>query len=143
MAFVSITRLKVRSGRFLIPFLLATWRSRRQLRRAPGFKEGRLTIEWPPAFWTMTVWADLEMMRQFRNAAPHKDAMVKLLDWCGEAAYTHWEQPNETMPSEDVAFNRLRDEGRTSKVRHPTPAHLSGKTVSDRKPRPSATFGAA
>lgn len=143
MAFVSVTRLRVRTLRFLVPFLIATRRSRQQLRRAAGFLEGRLTLEWPLVFWTMTVWTDQKMMLEFRNHAPHKDAMVRLLDWCDEASYVHWEQPDAKLPPGDVAHSRLRQEGKTSKVRHPTPAHASGRTVSDKRPSSTSNFGPA
>ncbi len=115
MAFVSVTRLRIRSARFVPEFLIATTRSRRQLRRSAGFVDGRLTLELPLAFWTMTVWADLDAMRRFRNAAPHKDAMVRLLNWCDEASYVHWEQATDDVPSIDVAHSRLRNEGKRRK----------------------------
>jgi hypothetical protein len=140
VAFVSVTRLRIRSLRFLVPFLLATNHSRRQLRAADGFVEGRLTLELPFAFWTMTVWESLEAMRQFRNAAPHLDAMRRLPKWCDEASYVHWEQGVLDVPSIDVAHARLRDEGKISKVSYPTAAHAAGRTAGDRKPRPAPTF---
>jgi hypothetical protein len=140
MAFVSVTRLRVRSIWFLLPFSLATLRSRNQLISAPGFIEGRLTIEFPFAFWTMTSWKSQEDMRRFRNAAPHLEAMRRLPKWCDEASYVHWEQRATQLPPIDDVYLLLRNQGITSKVTHPTSAHTAGQTTSSKKPRPAKTF---
>jgi hypothetical protein len=141
MPFVSVTRLRVRSLRFLPLFAITTMRTRRQLLDADGFVQGRLTIEWPLAFWTMTVWNTVDAMRRYRNHPPHKGAMVRLLDWCDEASYVHWEQATTDVPSVDVAYGRLQAEGKTSKVRHPTSAHADGATVSAKRPQSTPPFG--
>jgi hypothetical protein len=140
MAFVSVTRLRVRSIWFLLPFTLASLRTRQQLRRAPGFIEGRLTIEFPFAFWTMSIWKSHDDMRRFRNAPPHLDAMRRLPHWCDEASYVHWEQRDTELPSIDAAYRILHKQGITSKVTHPTAAHSAGQTTSGKKPRPAQTF---
>lgn len=140
MAFVSVTRLRVRSIWFLLPFTLATRRSRNQLISAPGFIEGRLTIEFPFAFWTMTSWNSQEEMRRFRNAPPHLEAMRRLPYWCDEASYVHWQQRDTQLPPIDEAYQLLTNQGRTSKVTHPTPAHAAGQTTSSKKPRPAKIF---
>src|SRR5215831_4692711 len=142
MAFVSVTRLRVRSIWYFLPFSLATWRSRDQLRHAPGLIEGRLTIEFPFAFWTMTIWKSQEDMRRFRNAPPHQEAMRRLPHWCDEASYVHWEQRDPQLPPVDDAYVQLRNQGITSKVTHPTAAHAAGQTTSSKKPRPAKTFRA-
>ena len=142
MPFVSVTRLRIRSVRFLPQFLLAASRSRTQLRAAAGFLEGRLMLELPFAFWTASVWDTRESMRAFRNAPPHLQAMRELPRWCDEASYVHWEQSDAAMPSIDVSHARLDGEGKLSKVHHPTAAHAAGRTVSDKKPRPAPTFRA-
>jgi hypothetical protein len=140
MAFVSVTRLRVRSIWFLLPFTLATRRSRHQLVKAPGFIEGRLTIEFPFAFWTMTSWKSQEDMRRFRNAPPHLEAMRRLPHWCDEASYVHWQQRETQLPPIDDAYLLLRNQGSTSKVTHPTAAHAAGQTTSGKKPRPAKIF---
>jgi hypothetical protein len=141
MAFVSVTRLRVRSLWFLLPFSLVTRRSRDQLLRSPGFIEGRLTIEFPFAFWTMTIWKSQDDMRRFRNAPPHLEAMRRLPQWCDEASYIHWEQRDMQLPPVNEAYLLLRNQGITSKVTHPTAAHSAGQTTSSKKPRPAKTFG--
>ena len=48
--------------------------------------------------------------------------MPKLLNWCNEAALTHWLQDSSELPDWKEAHRRLVAEGRRSKVKHPSPA---------------------
>jgi hypothetical protein len=51
--------------------------------------------------------------------------MPKLLDWCDEASVAHWTQESSAMPSWPEAYERMIKQGRPSKVRRPSPAHLA------------------
>jgi hypothetical protein len=135
MAFVSVTRLHVRKWRFLPSFVIDALRSRRQVELSAGLLGGRFATEFPFGFWTITVWADEQAMRRFRNAGDHLKAMTRLLDWCDEASYAHWQQEDSSVPSATVAFERLRDVGKLSKVRHPSAAHTFGKTAPRGEPK--------
>ncbi len=79
MALISITRLRVRSIRFLPAFALHVLRSRRQVRRAPGFQGGSLLLDWRWAFWTMTAWDTLENLRRYMSTGAHRTVMPYLL----------------------------------------------------------------
>ena len=74
-------------------------------------------------------------MRAFRNSGVHMRAMPKLLRWCDEASFVHWEQPEASAPDIDAAFDRLAREGQLSKVKKPSARHQAGRTVSDARPR--------
>jgi hypothetical protein len=65
MPFVSITRLRIRSPRFLPLFGLHTFRSIRQVRKAPGCKGGSLLADRSWTFWTMTAWDSQDSMRRY------------------------------------------------------------------------------
>jgi hypothetical protein len=92
MPFVSVTRLRVRSMRFLPFFFLNALRSQRQVKASPGFLSGALLPDRGWAFWTMTAWDCAESMRRFMSSGAHKAAMPGLLEWCDEASVVHWEQ---------------------------------------------------
>ena len=132
MTFVSLTRLRIRSFRFVPLFALYTWRALRQIRRASGFQIGALLADRKWTFWTITAWDSEESMRQFMVSGAHKDAMPHLLEWCDEASVAHWTQPETEVPSWIEADRRMREGGRSSKVKNPSPQHA---TLSFRAPR--------
>lgn len=135
MPFISVTRLRVRSIRFLPFFLLYALRSMRQARRSFGFQSGSLLGDHNWAFRTMTAWDSQESMRGFMTTGSHRAAMPALLDWCDEASVVHWEQPEAALPSWTEADQRMRASGRASKVGKPSPQHA---TLTYRTPRASS-----
>ena len=123
MVFVSITRLRVRSWRFMPAFAAHTLRTNFQVKRAEGFAGGGLLPDRKLTFWTMTLWQDQAAMRAYITTGAHLKAMPKLLEWCDEASVVHWTQDEPNLPSWNEADHRMRAEGRVSKVRHPSAAH--------------------
>lgn len=69
-------------------------------------------------------------MRQFMVSGSHKTAMPHLVEWCDEASVTHWTQPEAAVPSWEEADRRMRESGRSSKVRNPSPQHATTPTYS-------------
>lgn len=120
---ISVTRLRLRSLRFLLPFIVYSFRSMRQVKRSPGNVAADAMRDHHGGFWTRSVWRDVDSMRAFMTSGAHRQAMPKLLDWCDEAALVHWEQDTPALPEWDEAHRRLVTQGRRSKVRHPSPAH--------------------
>ena len=135
MTFVSLTRLRLRSIRFLPIFALHALRSNRQVRKASGFQSGALLPDRSWTFWTMTAWDQGESMRCYMTTGDHKRAMPHLMHWCDEASVAHWEQDEPTLPSWEEADRRMRETGRISKVSYPSPDHA---TLNYRQPRTSA-----
>jgi hypothetical protein len=135
MPVVSVTRLHLASLRSFPAFLVYTLRSWRQVRRSPGFLTGWLSNDSERAFWTLTVWRSADAMRAFRNSGAHLKAMPKLLRWCDEAAFVHWEQPGESAPDPSLAYEWLEREGKLSKVDTPSARQQAGKRVGGAKPR--------
>lgn len=143
MALISITRLRVRAYRFLVPFLWYSTRSTLQARRAAGFIRGTLANDGLHTFWTMTAWSDEASMRAYRIAHPHLTAMRKLPEWCDESSVLHYEADDAALPSIPAAVERMRKEGRPSKVNHPSPDHAAGRCAADgRRPRIGLEFAA-
>ena len=132
MAFISITRLRVRSLRFMPGFALLTTQALSQVKSASGFQDGGLLPDRSFTFWTMTAWDSEESMRRYMTSGSHKKAMSKLMHWCDEASVVHWEQSQAVLPSWTEADRRMRADGRVSKVRNPSPQHA---TLSYRVPR--------
>ena len=134
MIFVSLTRLRIRSVRYLPLFVMHTLRSLRQVKKAPGFLTGALLPDRSWTFWTLTAWDQRESMRSYMVSGDHKQAMPHLMHWCDEASVAHWEQEDTTLPSWEEADRRMRESGRPSKVNHPSSEHAG---LHYRKPRTS------
>jgi len=133
MPFISLTRLRVRSWRYLPQFVWHSLKAASQAKRSEGFLGGRLLIEARSTFWTVTAWKDEATMRAYRNAGAHGAVMPSLMDWSDEASVAHWTQDTSEIPGWQDLHRRMVDEGRLSKVRHPSPAQES-KQIAAPKP---------
>jgi hypothetical protein len=122
MPFISITRLRVRSWRFLPSFFVQAIRSARQARAAQGSLGVWVLREDKNVFWTRTVWDSEPDMKAYILSGPHAKVMRRLLNWCDEAAVVHWTQDPIDPPSWKQAHRELLRIGRPSKVNHPSEA---------------------
>jgi hypothetical protein len=113
-------------------FLIQAVRAARQAKRAAGSFAVSVLRDADRAFWTRTVWHDEAAMRSFMRAGVHGRIMARLPEWCDEAALAHWVQDASKPPSWPEAYRRLQQEGRRSRVNHPTEAHRQYKI---REPR--------
>jgi hypothetical protein len=127
MALVSVTRLRVRSLRYLLPFIFFSVRALRQAKNSQGNLSASVLRDADKTFWTRTVWTTESAMKSFMLAGPHQQVMRRLLEWCDEAALVHWEQETPQEPDWHEAHRKLQRDGRRSKVNHPSPAHESFK----------------
>jgi hypothetical protein len=132
---VSVTRLHLISWRSFPLFLWYSMSVVRQARGAPGFRGGWLGGEGGRGNWTSTVWESADAILAFRNSGAHLTAMPRMLKWCDEASYVHWEQADGTAPSGEVAYKRLGRDGKPSKVTRPSAQQAAGKTVGVATPK--------
>src|SRR4051812_43142962 len=98
MALISITRLRVRSLRFMPAFIYLSLKSAHQAKKANGNLGMKLLRDANRAFWTCTAWQDEASMRAYMMSPPHRAAMSKLPGWCDEASLVHWNQQESTLP---------------------------------------------
>jgi hypothetical protein len=127
MPLVSVTRLRIRSPWFLPAFFFHAMRSTRQARAATVHGAVRLLPDARRTFWTCTLWPDLDAMRAYVSAGAHRKSMKRLAHWCDEASVVHWEQDSTELPTWEEAHRRMQQEGRPSRVDHPSAAHLAFK----------------
>ncbi|MFV9507294.1 MAG: hypothetical protein AB4911_22310 [Oscillochloridaceae bacterium umkhey_bin13] len=128
---VSITRLRVRSIIYMPLFMLHAMRTVRQVQKAQGVLGVETRFEQNNVVWTKTIWNAEADMKQYRNSGAHQIAMRLLSSICSEAAYVRWTQDEASLPSWEAAHQRLLNEGKLSKVKHPSPLHAAGKTAPD------------
>jgi hypothetical protein len=120
-----ITRLRVRSWSYFPAFFVQTLRIAWQAKRADGNLAVKLLRDRRNTFWTGTSWSSEGSMKAFMHAKPHGQTMRRLLHWCDEAALVHWTQAGAELPSWEEAHKRIQQEGRPSKVNHPSAAHTA------------------
>ena len=125
MAFVSITRLRIRSPEYLEQFVAALPDVYAQAASAPGLLGTDLLPDAHDAYWTMSTWTDRAAMRAYMTSGAHGAVMPDLREWCDEAHVAHWEQEDDTLPTWQEAHRRLVEEGRTSAVLHPSVDHAT------------------
>jgi len=123
MVFVSVTRLRARSWRYLPAFYLHSLRSVRQAAAADAILSISILRDKGNTFWTRTLWQSEATMRAFMLSGAHAHAMPSLHRWCDEASVAHWFQDEPQEPSWQQAFQRMLKEGRPSKLRYPSEAH--------------------
>jgi hypothetical protein len=138
MIFVSLTRLRIHSVRYMPVFAMYTMQALGQVRKSEGFRGGKLLPDRDRTFWTMTAWDGPESMRGYMTSGAHKKAMPKLMQWCDEASVAHWEQEESSLPSWEEADRRMREIGRASKVNWPSVAHAA---LGYREPRTTRSVG--
>jgi hypothetical protein len=134
MIFVSITRLRLRSAWHLPLFFWHAFASGKQTAKSTGFIKGKTLMDKGLTFWTMSLWQNESHMRAYRNTDAHKKAMPKLQHWCDEASVAHWQQAGEDFPDWHLAHQRMMQEGRLSKVKHPSPTHSLQEIAAPRYP---------
>ncbi len=123
MPHVSITRLRVRSWKYLPAFFVATLRSALQARGAKGNLAIGILRDARNTFWTRTLWIDEAAMTAFIMSGAHRTVMPRLLEWCDEASVARWTQDSAQEPAWEEAHRRMQCYGRASKVNHPSEAH--------------------
>ncbi len=75
MPFISITRLRVRSWRFLPSFFIQAILSARQARGAIGNLSVSVLRETGNVFWTCTLWNSESSMKSYMLSGPHRRVM--------------------------------------------------------------------
>ena len=127
MPLIAVTRLRVRSWRYMAPFAWYAVRSRSQALHAPGNLGVAVRRSEGLTFWTVTAWTDESAMAAYRIAPPHRTVLPELRIWCDEASLAHWEQDSADLPNWETAEKRMAESGRLSKVDHPSADQLAGR----------------
>ena len=125
MAFISVTRLRLRSALYLPKFFWHAIPSNIQARKAPGNLGLDALNDANFAFWTRTAWKDEASMRAYILAGAHGKAMRAFADMVCEGCTVHWEQEGTQLPTWQEGYKRLQESGHVSRVRNPSPGHAT------------------
>jgi Domain of unknown function (DUF3291) len=124
---ISVTRLRLRSIRFLPSLYWVARKLRQSLEKAPGFLIGKFLADRNRVFWTMSVWKDVDSMRAFRNSRVHAAVMPNVTRWCDEASVVHWETEAGELPEWNEAHRRMSESGKPVPLKFQSADHKAGK----------------
>lgn len=120
MPLVAITRLRVRSWRYLPLFFAQTLRAAIRAKGAEGNLAVSVMRDAHKTYWTRTVWSNDQAMRAFLWSHRHRQLLRRLAEWCDEAAVVHWTQESPEAPSWETAHERMLLDGQPARVTHPS-----------------------
>ncbi len=123
MPYLSITRLKLKSLYYLVPFSIHTEQIVSQIRASPGFLQGKLLGTLDLSMRTATLWASAAEMRSFHQQGAHRQVMGKLDAWSSEAAAGHQVVTGDTFPSWGEMNQWLRTTGNFFPLSQPSQHH--------------------
>lgn len=124
MAVHSVTRIRIRSWRFVPVFLWHAGRVVRQAGESPGNLGVAVLKDKNRVYWTKTVWETQDDMRAFMVSGAHGKVMPRLGRWCDEAALVQFEADTDRWPTWDEAHERLQAEGRKTRLPTMTQDHI-------------------
>lgn len=125
-----MTRLKLRSPRCLLPFLLSTEQIVSQIRTSEGFLQGKLMATFNLSMWTMTLWTSKEASKAFYLSDAHRVVMGKLSAWSSEAVVGHITVESCQLITWSDARTELCKIGKFAKLKEPSLDHKNGKIQS-------------
>jgi hypothetical protein len=123
MPLLSITRLRIRSIRFLPKFFWYAMQSTRQALKSDGNLAAKTFKDDGLVFWTCSIWEDELHMLNYMRSGTHKKAMPFLQHWCNEARTGHMTIPGKDFPSPAEMAHILLKFGKASKLNFPNENH--------------------
>ena len=136
MAFLSMTRLKVKSILLLPKFIVQNEAIVKQIRSSEGFRNGKTLLDPSLSAWTVTLWDSEDAMRAFYTSGAHRNIMPSLSFYSNEAVTAHMSFSEVDLPTWRFVHEQLSKIGKFSTVlKEPTQNHLD-KIIS----KPSITL---
>ncbi|MGK7890931.1 MAG: hypothetical protein AB4042_16495 [Leptolyngbyaceae cyanobacterium] len=140
MTYLSMTRLRLRSPLYLLPFALYTFRSVRQAQRTPGFLQGKIMFTADLAGWTALLWKSEAAIRAYVSAGAHGEAMNYTQQWASEAVHGHQVMDfarvaGTELPSWGAIAQSLSENGHFYSLPYPSVNHQKQVV-----PQPGFTF---
>ncbi len=123
MSYLSMTRLKLKSPRHLIPFWIYNEKVVWQVRKAEGFLRGRWLANYSLSMWTTTLWESQQVAKKFYLQGSHREAMTRLSKWSSEAVLCSQDINTTELPSWQKVGDELAHQGRFVAIEEPSFNH--------------------
>lgn len=127
MAWISVTRLRLRSLSYLPPFLWYSLLCVIQAKYTPGNLGIGLLVDANQTFWSRSAWRDEASMKAFVTASFHRSAIMRLPEWADEASAAHWHQEFPSFPTWSEVYQKIKKEGYRAVLMYPSSAHLAAE----------------
>jgi hypothetical protein len=125
MPVIVITRLRLRDPAFFDEFFASAVAVVEQAQATEGNLSADVLAEANNTYWTRTAWQGRAEMDGFVGAEPHLSTMSRIDDWCDEATFVDWEQPDAGALDWQDGYRRLVAAGQPASLAHGTAAHHS------------------
>jgi hypothetical protein len=124
MAYLSLTRMKLRSPVFLPIFITHSLRIFSQLRKVPGLIIGKAIAASDLSMWTATLWESEATLHQFYRTGAHHQAAQFITQWASEAVQQRLTVSSHQIPSWKEAAQILTTTGHFYTLNFPSRNHL-------------------
>ena len=125
MPVIVVTRLRLRDPAFFGEFFASAVAVVEQAQATHGNLSADVLAEANNTYWTRTAWQARAEMDSFVGSEPHLSTMGRIDDWCDEATFVDWEQPDAGVLDWQDGYRRLVATGQAASLTHGTAAHRS------------------
>jgi heme-degrading monooxygenase HmoA len=123
MPVIVVTRLRLRDLGLFDEFFAAAVAVTEKAQRSEGNLGADVLAEANNTYWTRTAWRDRSDMDAFVGSEPHLATMGHIDEWCDEATFTDWEQPDGDLPDWQNGYARIVANGQPATLTNGTDAH--------------------
>ena len=125
MPVIVVTRLRLRDPAFFDEFFASAVAVVEQAQATGGNLSADVLAEANNTYWTRTAWQGRAEMDSFVGSEPHLSTMGRIDDWCDEATFVDWEQPDAGVLDWQDGYRRLAAAGQAASLTHGTAAQHS------------------
>ena len=122
-----MTRLRLKSFLYLIPFFIQNEKILSQLRASQGFVKGKILAAPNLSMWTATLWASEQDLRAFYLNGEHGETIEKINEWSSDSAKYHQLTESDEIPSWENVRLQLIKSGRFQDLTEPSFDHINGE----------------
>ena len=120
MFYLSMTRLRLKSPLYLIPFFVQNEKILSQLRTSQGFIKGKVLAAPNLSMWTVTLWSSEEDLRAFYLNGEHGETIEKIDQWSSDSVGCHQSTESDEIPSWENVRLQLIKSGRFRDLKEPS-----------------------
>lgn len=120
-----MTRLKLRSPKYLIPYLIQSEQIITQIVVSQGFLKGKILATLGLSMWTATLWSDRDASYAFHLRGKHQNSMPLFRDWAEEAVLGVQTISSEQLPSWSHIAKKLEEIGHFYRLDRCSENHLN------------------